>query len=97
MEDERHARNDEPPGNKRTKGDIECVLQSDNIAETQYGSAGVDLEYELSLVGQRLTESDDAAGEVLIPPTEGGDDEVVETAHDTGDEQRLGLITALGT
>ena len=86
-----------PPYGKRTEGDDEGIFQTDDISETEHGSSGVDLEHELRLVGKRLAQSDDTRGEHLVPPSEGGDDEVVESAHDTGEQQRLCLASALGT
>ena len=48
------------------------------------------------MVGQVLAGPYHTGGEVLVPPSEGGHDEVVQTAHDAGYEQRFGLAAALG-
>ena len=44
-----------------------------------------------------LTKANDAGRDNLVPPTKGGDNEVVETTHQTCYEKGLGLIASLGT
>ena len=97
VESERHARHDQPPHSERTQADVERIFQSDDISQAEHGGTCVHLEDELRLVGEHLSPADEAAREVLVPPAKAGYDEVVESAHDAGDEQWLGLTAALGT
>ena len=60
VEYDRHARHYKPPHGKRAKGDVERVFQANDIAETEDGSAGVDLEYQFRLVGKVVAKSYDA-------------------------------------
>ena len=91
MEDNRHTRNDEPPHHKRAEADDEGILKADDVAQAKHGSAGVDLEHKLSLVGSHNTPFHNACGKVLVPPSYGSHDKVVQTAHKTSHEQRLCL------
>ena len=97
VESERHARHDQPPHGERAQADVERIFQSDDIAQAEHGGTCVHLEDELRLVSEHLSPADEAAREVLVPPAKAGHDEVVESAHDAGDEQWLGLTAALGT
>ena len=96
-EDERQSRYDEPPHRERAQTDNERILEADDVAQTQHCGARVHFEHQLRLVGQHLAPAHDARGEALVPPAKGGHDEVVESAHDAGNEQRLGLVATLGT
>ena len=49
------------------------------------------------MVGKLLTPCHYTRGEVLVPQTKGGDDEVVESTDETSHEQGLGLAASLGT
>ena len=49
------------------------------------------------MVGQILSPTHHACGEVLIPPAERSNDEVIQTTHDTCNQQRLGLIATFRT
>ena len=42
-----------------------------------------------------LQGGDGGSGEHLFPPPEGGEQKVVDSTHQTGDEQWLGLLAAL--
>ena len=87
--------NDEPPHTERAEGDDEGIAEAHDIAQAEHGGAGVDLEHELGMVGDILSQASDARGEVLIPQSEGADDEVVETAYQAGEQEGLGLAAAL--
>ena len=97
MEEHGHARHDEPPHGERAETDDEGVLQADDVAQAQHGSAGVHLEHELSLVGSHGAPFHDARCKALVPPVDGSHDEVVQTADEAGDEQWLSLRAALGS
>ena len=92
-----HTRNNKPPHGKRTEADDGGIAQTDDVAQTEDGSTGVDLEDELGMVGKLLTPCHYTRGEVLVPQTKGGDDEVVESTDETSHEQGLGLAASLGT
>ena len=92
--DEGHARNDNPPHGQRTGADDGSVFQSDDISQTQYGRSGIHLEYQLGFLRQHFAEAAYAGGEILVPPSEGGHDEVVKTADDTRHQQRFRLAAA---
>ena len=47
------------------------------------------------MVGDILSQTGDARGEVLIPQSERADDEVVEAAYQAGEQEGLGLAAAL--
>ena len=96
-EDESHARYDEPPHGKRAQTDDERILETDDVAQSQHGGTRVHLEHQFGFLGQVFAQSHHATGEVLIPPAEGSHDEVVESAHQSGYQQRLGLVAALGS
>ena len=42
-----------------------------------------------------FTYGDGACGDALVPPPEGGDDEIIESAYQSGNKQRPGLVAAL--
>ena len=88
-------RHNNPPDECTTGKDDECVAQADDVAQTQHSRSSIDLEEHLGVVGQRLQGRNGCGREHLFPPAEGADDEVVQTAHQTGDEQRLGLRATL--
>ena len=48
------------------------------------------------MVGHVFAPAHHARGDVLVPPAERGYDEIVESAHDTCQQQWLGLVAALG-
>ena len=71
------------------------IFQSDDIAQAQYGCACVDLEHQFGLVRHHLAPCTDAGGEILVPQAESGSGEVIQAAHQSGGQQRLGLVAAL--
>lgn len=92
--DKGHAGDDNPPYGKRAGTDDRGVFQSDDIAQTQYGSSGVYLEHQLGFFCQHFAEAAYTGGEVFVPPTESGNDEVVQTADNTRRQQRFCLTAA---
>ena len=90
-----HQRDDHPPHQQRTGADDGAVLQPHDIAQSQYGCSGIDPEDEFGFLGQGGSPGKDVRFEHLRPPAEGGQQEVVQTAHQSGDHQRTGLRTAL--
>ena len=92
---QREAGDEYPPDEERAEADDGRVFQSDDITQTQYGSSRVDLEHELGFVCQQFAPLADAGGEILIPQTESGGDEVIQAAHQSGGQQRFGLVAAL--
>ena len=96
-EDQAHQRYDYPPHGERSEGDNGGISQPDDISQPEHGGTGVDLEHQLSLVGQVFPGTKDTTGEVLIPPSERGYDEVVQTTDYARKEQGLGLVASFGT
>ena len=97
MEDDAHAWHNQPPYYERTQAGEECVFQSDDVTQSQYGCTCVHLEHELRLVGKVASQTYHTGCEVLVPPSQTGYDEVVKTTHQSGDEQGLSLVAALGS
>ena len=54
--DDVHKRYDDQPYQEATAADYECVLQSDDVAETEHGRTRIELEHELGLVGNGLSQ-----------------------------------------
>ena len=92
-----HQGNDYPPDKHGSGTNDGRILQSDDVSKAQHGCACIDLHYQLGLVGQVLSEAYHARSDVLIPPTKGGYDEVVQATNQSGYKQRLGLRTAFTT
>ena len=90
--DERY---DEEPYEARAGRDDECILESDDVAQTQHGGRGVQSEDHLELVGERLAPGADARRDGVGPESEGADHEVVETADQTRHGEQLGLVAPL--
>ena len=93
--DESDARHDEPPHGERAEADDERIAEADDVAQSEHSGTRVHLEHQFRLVGQLLSPCHDTRGEILVPPSERGDDEVVESAHDARDEQRPSLVATL--
>ena len=87
--------NDDPPDESTTGKDDEGVGQSDDVTQAQHCGARVDLEDHLHVVGKSLEGWDGLGGEHLFPPAESREQEVVQTTHKAGNEQRTGLVAAL--
>ncbi len=87
-------RDDDQPHQQAAAADDETVFQADDISQAQHGGTGVEFQHHLGFVGEGLAETDDRRGDGLAPGTEGGDDKVVQTAHQTGGEQGLGTGSA---
>ena len=86
---------DYPPDEGTTGKDDKRVGQADDVAQTQHSGTGVDLEDHLHVVGEVFHGGDGLGREHLFPPTEGREQEVIQTTHQTGDEQRTGLVATL--
>ena len=86
---------DDEPHEERTRADDEAVFQTHDIAETQHSGTGINLEYHLGVVGQFGTPGQNAGGEHIAPPAEGRETEIVETAYETGQNKRFGLVAGL--
>ncbi len=52
VEDNAHARNNQPPYDERTQTGEEGIFQTDDVTQTEYGSTCVHLEHELCLVSK---------------------------------------------
>ena len=71
------------------------IFQSDDIAQTEYGSSRIYFEYQFRFLSQHFSGSAYAGGEVLVPPAESGHDEVIQSTDHSRHQQRFGLAAAL--
>ena len=92
--EEVHKRDDDQPHQQAAAANDEAIFQADDVAQAQHGGAGVELQHHLGFIGQGLAQADHRRGKRLAPGTEGGNDKVVQTAHQTGCEQGLGTSSA---
>ena len=91
--DDIHERDDDQPYQEASAADDECVFQSDNVAETEHGRTRIELEHELGLVGNGLSDRYHGGGQCLSPGSEGGDDEVVQSADQSAEYQCFGALS----
>ena len=96
-EQQGHSGHDEPPHRQRPQTDNQRVLKTDDVAQSEHRRTRVHLEDELRLVGQLLTEANNARREILVPEAERGHEEVIQSAHDSSHQQGFGLVAALRT
>ena len=92
--DEIHQRDDYQPYQEAAAADYECVFEADNVAESEYCSAGVQLQHDFSFVCDVLADGGDCGGYRFAPCAESGDDEIVESAHETAEYQCLGIVSS---
>ena len=90
-EEQGQSRHDNPPNSQRAEADNKRIFQSHDVTQAEHGGAGIYLEHQFGMVGQLLSPTHYTGGEVFVPPAEGGHDEIVKTAYDSRNEQRLGL------
>ena len=88
-------RNQYEPYGKRTGADVRGIAEPDDIAQTEYGGSGIDLEDELRLIGQQRSPLGQTRRDVLGPPAERANREVVQSSDQTAAGQQLGLIALL--
>ena len=93
-----HAGHHEPPDKQRAQRDDEGIAETDDITQTQHGSTSIVFKHQFGLFSQVVAIGYHARGDILVPPAKGGHDEIVEAAHETGNEQgaRLGGLMAEG-
>ena len=96
-EEQCQSRYNQPPHRQRTQADNQRILKTDDIAQTEHRSARVHLENEFRIVGQLLSPTHDTRREILVPPAESRHEKVVESAHDSSQQQRFGLVATLRT
>ncbi len=89
-----HQRNDQQPDEQRAAADDEGVLQADDVAQAQDGSARIDLEHQLGLVGHDLAPVHHRGGERFSPGAESRDHEIIDTTDQAGGEQGLEALAA---
>ena len=94
-EEEGDARHDAPPYETGACADDGGIFQSDDIAHTEEGGAGVATEDEFRLVGHSHAPFAHAAGEILGPCAKGGHGKIVETADEASHKEGLCLAAAL--
>ena len=90
-------RDDEPPDEERAGTDDAGIFQTDNIAEAQHGSTGIDGERELNTLGDVLAPGGHTRRQRLMPPAERADHEVIQTANSRCPDERACLTAALLT
>ena len=82
------------PDQEAAAADDECVFEADDVAESEHGRPCVELEHELRLVGDCLSEGYDCGGQGLSPCSEGGYDEVVQSADEAAQDEGLRAVSA---
>ena len=87
-------RNDEQPDQERTGGDDGRIFQSDDVTQAEHRSTRIDFEQGFELIGAEGAPSRHAGRDLFRPEAEGTRCEVVQTAHQSGYGQQLGLIAA---
>lgn len=73
-------RNQYEPYGKRTGADIRGIAEPDDIAQTEHGGSGIDLEDKLRLIGQQRSPLGQTRRDVLGPPAERADRKVVQSS-----------------
>ena len=94
-EDNGHGGHDDPPYADGSHADDEGVTEADDVSQSEHGSTRVEFHDQLGLLGYRLAKGHGAACHLLVPPSEGGHGEVIESADDACQQQRFGLAAAL--
>ena len=92
--DEVHQRNDHQPHKEAAAADDEGIFQTDDVAKTQDGGSGVELQNDLRLVGDGLSESQHRRAHRVRPSSESADDEVVKTTDETAHRKRARTLAA---
>ena len=55
--------------------------ETNDITQSQDGSTRIDLEYQFRLICNGNTQFSNPTREVFVPPTEGGNDEIIQSAY----------------
>ena len=81
------------PYGERSGANIGRIPQAHDVAETEDGGAGVDLENDFHLVGQRFAPAGHAGRYFFGPPAESTDDKVVDSSDESADGEQFGLVS----
>ena len=91
-----HQGDDHEPNEEGTAADDEGILEANDVSKAEHGGAGIEFQDELGFVGDDLAPVHHSSRDGLAPRAERRYHEVIQTADDTADQQRLGaLSTAL--
>ena len=81
------------PYGERSGANIGRIPQAHDVAETEDGGAGVDLENDFHLVGQRFAPAGHAGRYFFGPPAESTDDKVVDSSDESAGGEQFGLVS----
>jgi len=85
---------EDQPGNEAASADYGCILETDDVAESEDGRTRIYLDNESRLLGKHSAETHHSGGNHFLPETECRDSKIVQSPDTGRDEEDLGLLGA---